>query len=353
MPPEKKTHPLVIVVGIAVAVAALHRRLPDRRLSGGDAASDSQPAGRAPPVRRDHDHLPEHLGARDAGADGPEGSRLPGFEFTNPIAVGPPGPAGNDRIVTGIVDASGASLLPAGFVKTLGADPDRSDTVKLGDYQAYRYRNLDPGGFDPALTLYAVPTDKGVVDDRLQADAAQAATFLPECERAASTLQLEGAKPYDLGLGKEYVDALNTTLDEADPRPRRRRQRAQGGRRRRPQQAQRRRQHRARLQRRRQKLDEPRPRLAADRVGERRAGRGAERRGRRVGPGRRRAPPTRTAATYLAGERAVKKAEKQIQGARALGEDRLSQLELAAALRCRRLQPAAASVRLTADPYPP
>jgi len=137
---------------------------------------------------------------------------IPGFEFTNPITVGPQSQPSN-RLVTGLVDASGASLLPAAFVKSLGADPDRTDTVRLGDLQAYRYRNLDPGGFNPALTLYAVPTDKGVATIACTADQAQAAQFLPECERAASTLELEGAKPFDLGVGSAYATRLNTTLE--------------------------------------------------------------------------------------------------------------------------------------------
>ena len=138
--------------------------------------------------------------------------QVPGIEFTNPIAVGPSGQA-NNRMVTGMVDASGSTLLPAAFVKTLGAEPNRNDTVRLGDYQAYRYRNLDPGGFNPALTLYAVPTDKGVATVACTADQAQAAQFLPECERAASTLELQGAKPYELGPGREYTQQLNTTLE--------------------------------------------------------------------------------------------------------------------------------------------
>ena len=141
-----------------------------------------------------------------------EAPSVPGIEFTNAIAVGPAGQA-NNRLVTGMVDASGASLLPAAFVKTLGAEPDRTDTVRLGDYQAYRYRNLDPGGFNPALTIYAVPTDKGVATVACTADQAQAAQFLPECERAASTLELEGAKPFELGPGRAYTERVNSTLE--------------------------------------------------------------------------------------------------------------------------------------------
>ena len=140
-----------------------------------------------------------------------EAPSIPGFEFTNPITVGPQNQP-NNRMVTGLVEATGPTLLPAAFVKSLGADPERTDTVRLGDLQAYRYRNLDPGGFNPALTLYAVPTDKGVATVACTADQAQAAQFLPACERAASTLELEGAKPFDLGLGRDYVKRLNGTL---------------------------------------------------------------------------------------------------------------------------------------------
>ena len=143
--------------------------------------------------------------------------KIPGVEFTNPITAGPPNQP-NNRLVTGMVDASGPTLLPAAFVKTLGAEPERTDTVRLGDLQAYRYRNLDPGGFTPALTLYAVPTDKGVATVACTADQAQAAQFLPACERAASTLELEGAEPFDLGLGRDYVNRLNNTL-HASRRP--------------------------------------------------------------------------------------------------------------------------------------
>ena len=137
---------------------------------------------------------------------------VPGIEFTNPISVGPAGQA-NNRMTAGMVDAAGSTLLPAAFVKTLGSEPSRTDTVRLGDYQAYRYRNLDPGGFNPALTIYTVPTDKGVATVACTADAAQAAQFMPECERAASTLELEGAEPFELGAGREYVERVNGTIE--------------------------------------------------------------------------------------------------------------------------------------------
>ena len=203
--PEKKAG-TALIAGIAAAAVVL--AIVGFLVGKGGGGGDEQPEGTSsaqsgaisityPSSWQRSDQVPE----------------LPGFEFTNPIVVGPNGKADN-RLTTGLVDASGPALLPAAFVKALGADPERSDTVRLGELQAYRYRNLDPSNFNPALTLYAVPTDKGVATIACQADPAEAARFLPECERAASTLKLEGAKPFDLGPGREYVDEVNGTLDK-------------------------------------------------------------------------------------------------------------------------------------------
>jgi hypothetical protein len=201
---ERRVSP-ALIAGIAVAVLAL---AVVGFLVGKGGGGDSQPEGTStarsgaitityPSTWQQSDQVPAP----------------PGYQFTNPIAVGPKGQP-NNRLVTGLVDASGPTLLPAAFVKSLGADPNRNDTVRLGDLQAYRYRNLDPSNFNPSLTLYAVPTDKGIATIACQADPAQAAKFLPECERAASTLKLDGAKPFDLGPGRDYVDRVNGTLDK-------------------------------------------------------------------------------------------------------------------------------------------
>jgi uncharacterized protein YjbJ (UPF0337 family) len=44
------------------------------------------------------------------------------------------------------------------------------------------------------------------------ADPAKAATFQPDCERIASTLTLNGATAYQLGVPKAYSAKLNSTL---------------------------------------------------------------------------------------------------------------------------------------------
>ena len=133
-----------LVAGVAVAVLAL---AVIGFLIGRGGGGDSQPGGttsaRSGAVTITY---PESWERSD------QVPQLPGYKFTNPIVVGPKGRA-EDRLTTGLVDAGGATLLPAAFVKALGADPSRGDTVRLGSVQAYRYRGLDPGNFDPALTL--------------------------------------------------------------------------------------------------------------------------------------------------------------------------------------------------------
>jgi hypothetical protein len=61
-----------------------------------------------------------------------------------------------------------------------------------------------------------VPTDSGVATVACSAAAAQAASFLPECERAASTLTLSGTQAIDLGIPPYYVKALNGAMSKLE-----------------------------------------------------------------------------------------------------------------------------------------
>jgi hypothetical protein len=117
-------------------------------------------------------------------------------------------------LTAGIATAGDPTLLPASFKSSLSSPPKPGDAVKLGNLQAYRYAGLQPKNYPQQLTVYTVPTDAGVATVACSAAAAQAATFLPECERAASTLTLSGAQAFDLGVPKSYADALNSTLSK-------------------------------------------------------------------------------------------------------------------------------------------
>jgi hypothetical protein len=108
--------------------------------------------------------------------------------------------------------ASDPSLLPASFKKSLPDPNPKGDPVSLGDLEALRYSNLKPNNYPQQLTIYAVPTDSGVATVACSASAAQAASFLPQCEAAASTLTLSGTQAVDLGVPQAYAKALDSTI---------------------------------------------------------------------------------------------------------------------------------------------
>jgi hypothetical protein len=135
---------------------------------------------------------------------------IPGYTFKEPIALAPKsGGSAAGSLTAGTVAASNAALLPAPFQKALGGNPPKPDAVKLGDLQAYRYRDVKPQGSGNAYTIYAAPTTAGVATI---ACSGQSASFQQECERVASTLTLTGAKSYPLGVPPDYAQGLNAAL---------------------------------------------------------------------------------------------------------------------------------------------
>jgi protein kinase-like protein len=138
--------------------------------------------------------------------------RIPGLTFMDPISVAPKGGPAVGALTAGTVSAGGPTLLPASFTSELSGPAPKGDPVKLGKLQALRYTGLEPKAYPQELTVYAVPTDAGVVTVACSAAAAQAAKFLPDCERAASTLTLAGAKAFDLGVPKSYGRAVSATI---------------------------------------------------------------------------------------------------------------------------------------------
>ncbi len=137
---------------------------------------------------------------------------IPGLTFKDPISLAPKGGPAVGALTAGTITASDASLLPASFKKGLSGGAPKGEPVQLGSLKAYRYTGLKPNNFPQQLTVYTVPTDSGVAAVACSATAAQAATVLPECERAASTLTLSGAKAVDLGVPAAYSKALNGAI---------------------------------------------------------------------------------------------------------------------------------------------
>jgi hypothetical protein len=134
---------------------------------------------------------------------------IPGLTFKDAISVAPKGGPAVGALTAGMVSASDPTLLPVGFKKQLSGGAPKGEPVQLGSLKAFRYTGLKPKNYPQDLTVYTVPTDSGVATVACSASAAQSQTFLPECERAASTLTLSGTKATDLGIPASYVQAVN------------------------------------------------------------------------------------------------------------------------------------------------
>ena len=137
---------------------------------------------------------------------------IPGLRLQSPIALAQEAESG-DALQAGTTRATGPSLLPDTFLRTLGEEPPRDDAVRSGELEAYRYRNLRPEGFDGALTLYVAPTTAGVATVACSATAASAETFLPECEEVAAGLKLIQGEPFALGADEDYLAKLDSAME--------------------------------------------------------------------------------------------------------------------------------------------
>ena len=119
-------------------------------------------------------------------------------------------------LAAGTTDASGETLLPRPFLATLSETP-KGEPVRLGDLEALRYAGLQAEGSAGRLTVYAAPTSAGVATIACQAPAGAAgATFLPECERVASSVQLTSGRSLPLGPSENDARARHRTLADLD-----------------------------------------------------------------------------------------------------------------------------------------
>ena len=203
--PERRGGLAPVLIGVAlIAIAAIAGLLIGKGSGGSDesqAAADNVNSAGALELS-----YPDGWERTDSPPE------IPGLRLQSPIALAKGGGTG-DAIQAGTTRATGASLLPETFLRTLGEEPPRDDAVRSGELEAYRYRNLRPEGFDGALTLYVAPTTAGVATVACSATAASAETFLPECEEVAAGLKLIQGEPFALGADEDYLAKLDSTME--------------------------------------------------------------------------------------------------------------------------------------------
>src|SRR4051812_12822780 len=144
-----------------------------------------------------------------------------GLPMSSPVAVAARRRVGGPVVEFGSVRggrAANSTLLPAGFLGATGqkvgtAPPHTAMRLPAQRLEAWRYRDLRPGGMNRSLTVYTVPTTLGVATVACAVPAGQAQTFAAQCEAIAGTLQLRRGSPYPIGPNSSYAGTLNTTME--------------------------------------------------------------------------------------------------------------------------------------------
>jgi serine/threonine protein kinase len=219
-PPAREEPRSRAAVALAIAAVAILAVAAGLIVGGRDGPSPA-PARPAPALASSasNDALELRFPATWRRSDRP--LAIDGLDVARPVALD--ASVGAAGLVAGRTTATGPTLLPAAFVKSL-ADAPVAERVRLGSVQALRYRGLRPPGAGRVLTVFAVPTSRGVATVVCRAPAASAAAFDADCERVAATLKLSGAKAYALGPQAGYArgaDRALTALASARSRGRR------------------------------------------------------------------------------------------------------------------------------------
>ena len=148
-------------------------------------------------------------------------AQVPGLELDGPRGAAPNGtPPGGGGLTAGIAPNRSA-LYPSRVAA--GIDPEdtpRPDAVRLGQVEAWRFRGLETDD-GAAVTLFVAPTDRGALAIACVAPSGSAAGRLPDCEKAASGLDVTELTAFRLGPVTSYAAGLNRTLSELDGRRRR------------------------------------------------------------------------------------------------------------------------------------
>jgi hypothetical protein len=111
-------------------------------------------------------------------------------------------------VVAGLVRDPAPTLLSAEHDPA--APAGSAETVRLGDLEALRYRDVRLAGQDGAATVFAVPTPEGAATIAcLRADAPRVARA---CEAAAASARVDGTTALTPGEDEDYERRLAGTL---------------------------------------------------------------------------------------------------------------------------------------------
>ena len=141
-------------------------------------------------------------------------SRVPGLQLSSAASFAPAGDVARGSLLAGTSEGTARTLLPSGFLDRLRRAPATDDAVRLGELEAYRYRDLKPRGLPGSVTVYVVPTARDVAT--VACLTPRAKDSAAACERAAATLDLDGRSALDLSPRETYARTLDSTMERLD-----------------------------------------------------------------------------------------------------------------------------------------
>ena len=134
------------------------------------------------------------------------------LKLDSPTTVSPATSAATGALVVGTASPVGANFLPTAFTGSLGTAAQGSP-VKLGANTFMRFLDVVPQSTSTALSVYAMPTQKGTAIAACVLPAAGATAFNVDCERILSTLQ-SSAPALPLGANPTYASALGAIVSK-------------------------------------------------------------------------------------------------------------------------------------------
>jgi hypothetical protein len=145
--------------------------------------------------------------------------QLGALPLKDALAAGGPG---KGRVAAGHVGGT----LPSRVGARVARSPGRPGAVRLGELQAYIWRNVEERGSGRRMTVFAAPTDGGLVALTCRGDASGRA----RCEKAAGSLTVPGGQPTSLADLDTWGRRLDDTVARLSSRRRRDRARLSGAR---------------------------------------------------------------------------------------------------------------------------
>jgi serine/threonine protein kinase len=118
----------------------------------------------------------------------------------------------------GFAESESPTLLPSSILRSLPRSPQPA-SASLGGHAFYRYLALAPKGWGSRVSVYALPTDSGVLLATCTLPKSGALAVNVECERMLSSMELTSARAMTLGPQRKYADELGAALSNITGAP--------------------------------------------------------------------------------------------------------------------------------------